>query len=115
MQFLLPTGYEVSPINAVGVSLDSDAGASGLTASIGLASGATDLTWDAGIFKTPEVLPQVITTTTTPPETLPFTGSSDTGAAGVGVALLALGGLTLLVARRREDETVVANGEDRIG
>ena len=30
-------------------------------------------------------------------ETLPFTGSSGTGAAGLGVALLALGGLLVLI------------------
>ena len=40
------------------------------------------------------------TTTTTPPETLPFTGGSSSGAGGVGVGLLLLGGLMLLVLRK---------------
>jgi uncharacterized repeat protein (TIGR01451 family)/LPXTG-motif cell wall-anchored protein len=49
-------------------------------------------------------LPQIITTTTsTPPGTLPVTGARTGGPGGVGIAMLLLGALALLVARRRED------------
>ena len=107
VQFVLPAGFEVSPLRAVAVvALDSDAGAAGRSGAIVLPSGVTDLTWDAGIFETPEVLPQVITTTTsTPPETLPFTGATSGGAGGIAFALLALGSLVLLAVRRREERT----------
>jgi hypothetical protein len=40
------------------------------------------------------------TTATAPPETLPFTGGSSSGAGGVGIGLLLLGGLILLVLRK---------------
>lgn len=106
VQFMVPAGFEVSPLRAATAALDSDAGVAGRTGPISLASGQTDLTWDAGIFRTPEVLPQVITTTTAaPPETLPFTGASQAATGGLGVALLALGALAVLVVGRREDRT----------
>ncbi len=109
VEFVLPAGFEVSPINAADDAVDSDAGVAGRTGAITLPSGVTDLTWDAGIFETPEVLPQVITTasTSTPPETLPFTGAINGGVGGIAFALLALGWLVLLAIRRREEEAVV--------
>jgi hypothetical protein len=112
VQFIPPAGFQVSPLRAAGAAVDSDAGVGFRTGAITLASGQVDLTWDAGIFKS-EVLPQVITATTSTTaasvtvETLPFTGSSGTGAAGLGVALLALGGLLVLMTRSREDEAVL--------
>ena len=108
LRFGLPDGFEFSPLNAVAAALDSDAAAGGLTVSIALGAGETDLTWDAGIFRTPQVLPQVITTTTAPatPETLPFTGSSNADVAGAGIALFTVGALVLLVAGRREGEKI---------
>jgi hypothetical protein len=114
VQFVLPAGFEVSPVNAAGDAVDSDAGAAGRTGAITLPSGVTDLTWDAGIFKTPEVLPQVITTTTAPPETLPFTGTTGGGAGGIGLALLALGSLVLLALRKTDEPTkdAVSRGRD---
>jgi hypothetical protein len=114
VQFVLPAGFEVSPVNAAGDAVDSDAGVAGRTGAITLPSGVTDLTWDAGIFKTPEVLPQVITTTTAPPETLPFTGTTGGGAGGIGLALLALGSLVLLALRKTDEPTkdAVSRGRD---
>ena len=107
VQFVLPDGFEVSPANAADDFVDSDAGMAGRTGAISLAAGEVDLTWDAGIYETPEVLPQVVTTTTTPPETLPFTGSGGGGTtAGLAVALLALGGLLVLAARHREEQSI---------
>ena len=88
---------------------DSDADpTSGRTVVITLGSGQNDTSWDAGLV-TAQVLPQVITaptttTASTPPETLPFTGSRDAGVAGVGMALVILGSTVLLVVRRKEDE-----------
>jgi hypothetical protein len=111
VQFMRPGGFQFSPAD-LGVSdaLDSDAGVAGRTAQITLSSGEVDLSWDAGLYRL-DVLPQVITTvTTTPaaaPEELPFTGSLDGSAAGFAVALAALGGLVLLVVRRREVEAVI--------
>jgi hypothetical protein len=113
VQFVLPAGFDVSPLNKASAELDSDAGAGGFTVSIVLGSGTSDLSWDAGIFRTPQVLPQIITTSTTAAnvtvETLPFTGSSGTDAAGLGVALLTLGGLLVLMTRSREDESVTSH------
>lgn len=112
VQFVAPAGFEVSPLRATTPTADSDAGLAGRTGAITLASGETDLTWDAGMFRTPAVLPQVITATTSTTaasvtvETLPFTGSAGTDAAGLGVALLTLGGLLVLMTRTREEETV---------
>jgi hypothetical protein len=40
------------------------------------------------------------TTTTAPPETLPFTGTSSSGAGGLGIGLLLLGGLLVLAFRK---------------
>jgi hypothetical protein len=109
VQFVLPAGFEVSPVNAAGDTVDSDAGVAGRTGAITLPPGVTDLTWDAGIYKTPQVLPQVITTTTsTPPETLPFTGALGGGLGQVGVALVAFGGLVVLALSRREEEVGTA-------
>lgn len=106
VQFMLPDGFEFSPLRMAAPSTDSDAGLAGRTGAIILESGETDLTWDAGIYRTPEVLPLLVTTTTTssPPETLPFTGSEEAGIGGIGVALLALGSMVLLVVGRREEE-----------
>jgi hypothetical protein len=113
VQFVVPAGFDVSPLRAATPAADSDAGVAGRTGAIALASGVTDLTWDAGMFRTPEVLPQIITTSTTAAsvtvETLPFTGSSGTDAAGLGVALLTLGGLLVLMTRSREDESVTTH------
>ena len=108
VEFISPPGLEFTlPDQGSDDTVDSDADPiSGRTICITLPPGVTDLTWDAGIFRTPEVLPQVITTTTTAPaatsETLPFTGSSGSGVAGVGIALLTAGGLVLLVVSRRD-------------
>ena len=113
VQFIVPAGFEVSPLQAAGTALDSDAGLAGRTGLITLAAGQTDLTWDAGIYEgmsRVEVLPQVITTTTVTTaaqttETLPFTGTYGGGLGGIGVALIALGGLMVLVLRRRDERT----------
>jgi hypothetical protein len=86
--------------------VDSDAGVAGRTGAIALPPGVTDLTWDAGISKSPQVLPQVITTT--PPETLPFTGALGGGLSQVGVALVVFGGLVVLALSRREEEVAPA-------
>ena len=107
VQFVAPAGYEVSPLRATTPAADSDAGVAGRTGAIALASGEADLTWDAGVYRTPEVLPQVITTAASVTvETLPFTGSAGTDAAGLGVALLTLGGLLVLMTRSRQEEIV---------
>ena len=84
VQFIVPAGFEVSPLRADGLSfeLNSDAGLAGRTGLITLAAGQTDLTLDAGIYEgmsRVEVLPQVITTTTVTTaaqttETLPSPG-----------------------------------------
>ena len=112
VQFALPADYRFSPPDkGVNDSWDSDAGVGGRTAAISLAAGEVDMTWDAGVFREVSVLPQVLTTP--PPsvvaseETLPFTGTSYGAEAGLAVALAALGGLVLLVVRRREDEAVI--------
>jgi hypothetical protein len=94
VQVVLAAGYEIGLANPVG--------------QITLAAGQSDLTKDFGAFRSPGVLPQVITTTTQAPvtqETLPFTGVSTAGSGGVAVALILIGGLVLLVAdsRRRYD------------
>ena len=112
VEFIPPDGsaYSFGRGNPGGPDLtDSDADpTSGRTAVITLSSGQNDTSWDAGLV-TAQVLPQVITaptttTASTPPETLPFTGSRDAGAAGVGMALVILGSTVLLVVRRKEDE-----------
>ena len=108
VQFGLPAGYRFSPLaNGPSDTLDSDAGVGGRTVPIALSAGAVDLSWDAGIFREERVLPQVLTTASPSVETLPFTGGSDGAAAGMAVAIAALGGLLILAARRREDETVI--------
>ncbi len=109
VQFVVPDGFEVSSLRAAPAAVDSDAGAAGRTGAISLASGEVDLTWDAGIYQTPQVLPQVITTTTTVAQTsesLPFTGMVGSGLGGIGAALVAFGGLVVLALRRREEEAV---------
>ena len=65
--------------------------------------GETNTSFDAGMIKI-IVSPQVITTTTTVPSTLPFTGFGTSDAAGTALVLVALGGFVLLAMRRREDE-----------
>ena len=108
VQFGLPAGYEFSPMDSGSSDVsDSDAGVGGRTAPIALSAGVTDLSWDAGIFREEQVLPQVLTTAPPTVETLPFTGGSDGAKAGVAVAIAALGGLLLLAARRHEDAVVV--------
>ena len=112
VQFMLPDGFEWSPLHMAAPATDSDAGPAGRTGAIILESGETDFTWDAGIYRTPKVLPLVVTTTTTnsPPETLPFTGPKEAGIGGIGVALLALGSMVLLVVGRREEKAEVVSG-----
>jgi hypothetical protein len=113
VEFVIPTGsgFFFVPGNPGGPDAqDSDADSiSGRSGVIALGAGVNDLSWDAGLTRA-AVLPQVITatTTSTPPETLPFTGSSEAGAGGIGVALLLLGSTMLLITRRREEETEVA-------
>lgn len=118
VQFIVPAGYDVSPLRQPGVRLDwnSDAGPAGTTGLIALAAGQSDETWDAGIVpvRPTQVLPQVITATTATSttvaqtsETLPFTGITDSLVGGVAVALLMLGGLVLLSIRRREQDAIV--------
>jgi hypothetical protein len=113
VEFVIPTGSGflfVSGNPGGPDAQDSDADSiSGRSGVIALGAGVNDLSWDAGLTRA-AVLPQVITatTTSTPPETLPFTGSSEAGAGGIGVALLVLGSTMLLIARRREEETEVA-------
>jgi hypothetical protein len=115
IQFVLPEGYDFTLANAAGDALDSDADLVGLTGAISLATGEIDLTWDAGVYETPLVLPQVITaSTTTPPETLPFTGAIPQGLGGFGAGLVVLGGLVMLVVRRREEETAPAGTDGSI-
>ena len=87
-------------------SMDSDVDKSGYTGRIDLAAGQIDDTWDAGLLRV-RVLPQVITTSTIP-ETLPVTGNATTPSlAGLALALLAFGGMTILSLRRREDKPIV--------
>jgi hypothetical protein len=114
VEFVIPVGIGLSFVNGHPGgpdAADSDADpVSGRSGVVTLGVGQNDLSWDAGLTK-PAVLPQVITTTTsTPPETLPFTGSSERGVGGIGVALLILGSTLLLVMRRREDESQVISG-----
>jgi hypothetical protein len=115
VQFALPAGFEVSPLNATDDALDSDAGVGLRTGEIILASGVTDLTWDAGIFKSPAVLPQVIsvTTTSTPAEALPFTGPPAAELGEFGAALVAFGSLLVLTLRLRERGWAMAGWESR--
>jgi len=109
IHFVLPEGYEFTLANAAGDALDSDADVAGRTGAISLATGEIDLTWDAGFYEAPLVLPQVITTSTaTPPETLPFTGAIPRGFGELGAGLVAFGGLVVLVVRRREEEVATA-------
>ena len=104
--FVFVSGHPGGPDAA-----DSDADpVSGRSGVITLSAGQNDLSWDAGLTK-PAVLPQVITTTTSPPpETLPFTGLGEGDLGGVGVALLVLGSVLLLVMRKREEETEAISG-----
>jgi len=56
VEFVIPTGYTVSPENAAGSTpaTDSDANpATGRTVIFTLPDGVTDLGWDAGIYPTP--------------------------------------------------------------
>ena len=119
VEFVIPNGspYSFVPGNPGGPdSADSDADrVSGRSGTITLSAGQDDLSWDAGLI-TSAVLPQVITTTTTstPLEVLPFTGSSQGGAGIIGLILLMLGGLALSVAgRRKADLEVVGNRRTR--
>jgi hypothetical protein len=87
-------------------SMDSDVDKSGHTGRIDLEAGQIDDTWDAGLLRV-RVLPQVVTTSTTS-ETLPVTGNATTPSlAGLALALLAFGGMTILSLRRREDQQIV--------
>jgi hypothetical protein len=72
-----------------------------------LDAGEVNNTIDAGMIKI-FVSPQVITTTTTVPSTLPFTGFGHSDAAGMGVILMALGGFVILALRRKEEESFEA-------
>jgi hypothetical protein len=119
VEFVIPDGspYSFVPGNPGGPdSADSDADrVSGRSGTITLSAGQDDLSWDAGLI-TSAVLPQVITTTTTstPLEVLPFTGSSQGGIGIIGLILLMLGGLALSVAgRRKADLEVVRNRRTR--
>jgi len=56
----------------------------------------------------------VPTTSATTTQTLPFTGASSSETAGAAVALVLLGGLTLLVMRKQEDSTVQADVAHRL-
>jgi len=90
VEVVLPAGYELGPANGAG--------------QVSLAAGQSDLTKDFGAFKTPEVLPQIVTTTvpaSVTQETLPFTGVSTAGSGGVALALILAGGLVLLVGSSR--------------
>ena len=70
-----------------------------------LEAGEVNNSIDGGMIKI-FISPQVITTTTTVPSTLPFTGFGHSDAAGMGVILMALGGFVVLALRRREDEAL---------
>ena len=111
VQFIVPAGYELSPLVATPVDRNNDAGVAGRTGPITLGSGQTDLTWDAGMFGVARVLPQVITAPATTvaqtSETLPFTGVADGLFGGVALALLMLGGLVVLSIQRRDGDAVV--------
>ena len=95
--------------------LDSDADTIlGRTPVITVLADVIDKSWDAGIVYVDVGGIQITTTT---PETLPFTGADlgEGGAAGIALALLALGGVALLAVRRREDVEIVAAGwSDRL-
>lgn len=53
-------------------------------------------------FNVVDVLPQIVTTTTSaPPETLPFTGASPSGTGGLAAGLILMGGLAVLVGSSR--------------
>ncbi|NIA26140.1 MAG: LPXTG cell wall anchor domain-containing protein [Gammaproteobacteria bacterium] len=112
VEFVIPDGLGGDPdfggLTIVGkgtIETGSDADrTTGRTGVITLAAGQNDLTWDAGVVR-----PAVLSTTGTRPpttETLPFTGSSGTGAVGIGAALLLLGGLAALAFRKKEDAIV---------
>jgi hypothetical protein len=108
VEFALPVGYEFTTANVVGDdALDSDANRNtGQTGGIALAAGEKDHTWDAGILRPTEVLPQIVVATTAP-EVLPFTGSSDSpGLVGLASSLLALGGMAVLSMKRKEEQPV---------
>jgi hypothetical protein len=100
VEFVLPTtAWEFSPADqGSDDALDSDPGADGRTGVITLAEGAGDLTNDAGMYFPAQVEPTSAVRPTQ--ETLPFTGTSSSGAGGVGIGLLLLGGLVLLVFRK---------------
>jgi hypothetical protein len=104
VQFALPDGYQFSAPDQTNDAEDSDALAGGKTGPIALAAGEKDHTWDAGIFRPAQVLPQVVTTSTAV-ETLPFTGSPNSpGLAGLASSLVALGGMALISMKRRADQ-----------
>lgn len=132
LRFTTPPGWEFTDPNMGDDNRDSDAvfaeevaastggpGASamllafealkqqvGVTAQFHLAAGSFDMSLDAGILRV-KVLPQVITTTSTTSGTLPFTGDAGgPSLAGLAMALLALGGMTVLSLRRREDQPI---------
>ena len=73
VQFALPDGYQFSEPDQTNDAADSDAVAEGKTGPITLDAGEKDHTWDAGVFRPAQVLPQVVTTSPAL-ETLPFTG-----------------------------------------
>jgi hypothetical protein len=100
VEFVLPTSvWEFSPADqGSDDAVDSDPGVNGRTGIITLAAGAGDLTNDAGMYFPAQVEPTTAVRPTQ--ETLPFTGGSSTGAGGIGIGLLLLGGLILLVLRK---------------
>ncbi len=115
----LPDDYEVTDQDQGDDTLDSDADpATGRTATIELAQGQKDHTWDLGIYKL-DVSPTTIPTTTVPSSTttsvpptsivtLPKTGTGIADAGGLAAALLALGLMLVLAMRRRPEAVAVA-------
>lgn len=127
VRFHGPEGWAFTTSDMVADEIDSDAIVAdneadpqiGETELFHLNAGDVDLSRDAGLLENPRVLPQVITTTTTTTittitttgatasttaETLPFTGPPEApGLIGLATAMLALGGMTILTIRRRED------------
>lgn len=107
VQFALPAGFEFTRLDEPNDdAVDSDAApATGRTGPISLSAGEKDHTWDAGIVRPSQVLPQVVTTSTGAVETLPFTGPPDvTGLVGLATAIAALGGMAVLAITRKEDQ-----------
>ncbi|HSR44509.1 MAG TPA: SdrD B-like domain-containing protein [Acidimicrobiia bacterium] len=109
VQFVLPAGFEFTRLHEPDDdAVDSDAApATGRTGPISLSAGERDHTWDAGIVRPAQVLPQVVTTAATVVETLPFTGPPDVpGLAGLATAIAALGGMAVLSITRKEDQPI---------